>query len=624
MKIFQMPDSLANKIAAGEVVERPSSVVKELVENSIDAGSSWIKVEVAEAGLELIKITDNGEGMTEEDCVQAFSRHATSKIRNETDLFHVKTLGFRGEALASIAAVSRLSVKTSTGVEAGTMIEMEGGKTVNKTKSDARQGTEITVESLFYNTPARLKYMKTLHTELGHITDVINRMAMSNPDIRFELLHNDKQLFKSNGRGDLLQIIAQVYGMSVAKKMVPVEHESLDFSISGYVAKPEVTRASRNYISTIVNGRYIRSVPLTKAIAGGYHTLLPIGRNPLVVLNIEMDPILVDVNVHPSKLEVRFSKEKELFDAIETMIKEAFRKQSLIPESNAPKISQQQSLQNTFDFDYDERIKEAAPFPTPNMEITTKETTSPFGVSGQDDSYSSEPSESRSELQEEMTGQLERPTLTQSDQDQTPTVTHPIRESSQRIPTLYPIGQHHGTYILAQNEHGLYIIDQHAAQERIKYEFFKEKIGEVENEVQELLLPLSFEFSKQESLLIEQHQKEFQKVGLFFEPFGPQSYIIRSHPQWFPKGFEEEVIQEMVEQVIMEEKISIHKLREEAAILMSCKRSIKANHYLNNEDMFRLLEDLRKSTDPFTCPHGRPIIIHFSEYEMEKMFKRVM
>ncbi|MBM7572106.1 DNA mismatch repair endonuclease MutL [Aquibacillus albus] len=616
MKIFQMPDSLANKIAAGEVVERPASVVKELVENSIDANSSWIKVEIREAGLEQIKITDNGEGMSEEDCLLAFHRHATSKIRNEKDLFHVRTLGFRGEALASIAAVSRLTIKTSTGEQAGTMVELEGGKVVETSKSDARQGSEINIQDLFFNTPARLKYMKTIHTELGHITDVINRMALSHPNIRFELIHNDKQLFLSSGRGDLLQIIAQIYGMSVAKKMIPVEHQTLDFTIKGYIAKPEVTRASRNYISTIINGRYIRNIPLTKAITNGYHTLLPIGRNPLVVLMIEMDPILIDVNVHPAKLEVRFSKEKELYEAVESTIRSAFRKETLIPsvQQQQPKKQKDTSHQDTFSFNSHDNRKSDL-----------------FG----DDT---------STVQNEKESQLMEDAFLAAQQSAAETVTgysaptennvedHPDEEmekptiaiDSNRVPVMYPIGQHHGTYILAQNENGLYIIDQHAAQERIKYEYFRDKLGEVPNELQELLIPLTFDFSRPEALMIEQYQEELKRVGLFFEHFGQQSYVIRAHPQWFPKGFEEEVIREIVEQVITEERINIAKIREEAAILMSCKRSIKANHYLNTDDMFRLLEDLRKTTDPFTCPHGRPIIIHFSEYEMEKMFKRVM
>ncbi|UJL48005.1 DNA mismatch repair endonuclease MutL [Virgibacillus sp. NKC19-16] len=607
MEIVQMPDKLANKIAAGEVVERPASVVKELVENSIDANSTWIKVEISEAGLEQIKITDDGNGMSEQDGERAFLPHATSKIKDENDLFHVKTLGFRGEALASIASVSRLTIRTSQGDGAGTLLYLEGGSIIEKAKSDARKGSEIMVEDLFYNTPARLKYMKSIHTELGHITDLLNRLALAHPDIRFEATHNGKGLFKTAGTGDVLQVISQVYGMNTARKMLPVNQETLDFSIDGYIGKPEVTRASRSYISTIINGRYIKSIPLTKAIMQGYHTLLPIGRSPIVVLAIRMDPVLVDVNVHPTKLEVRFSKEKELFAAVEEMIKRKFRENTLIPDIQQKPVKREKSEQHTMQFE---------------------ETTKPVQWS-----LGTQIHEPQPELASKEQRDFEMPTRESSSASKVVDDTPPPQEvtnnqeekvNKQRIPAMYPIGQAQGTYIIAQNENGLYMIDQHAAQERIKYEFFKKKLGETNNELQELLLPLTFEFSKQESIFIEQYKNEFEKAGLFLESFGHQTYVIRSHPSWFPKGFEEEVIREMIEQIMQDEKVNVENIREDAAILMSCKRSIKANHYLNQDDMFRLLEDLRKSVDPFTCPHGRPIIIHFSSYDLEKMFKRVM
>lgn len=599
-----MPDLLANKIAAGEVVERPASVVKELVENSIDAQSTWIKIEVKEAGLQEIKVTDNGEGMSEEDVETAFLRHATSKIKNESDLFHVKTLGFRGEALASIASVSRLTIQTSLGDGAGTELVLEGGKVIAKNKSDARKGTVMTVSDLFFNTPARLKYMKTIHTELGHITDLLNRLALAHPDVRFEVTHNDKALFKTSGSGDMLQVIAQIYGMNVARKMLPVEQDTLDFSIEGYIAKPEVTRASKSYISTIINGRYIRSIPLTQAIIRAYHTLLPIGRFPIVVLAIKMDPILVDVNVHPTKLEVRFSKEKELFQMVEEVIKNKFRGTTLIPEIKQEPPTPKTSLQPSMNFDMAQQRDRQ-----PHREHRVYQQENPIPESKINENIQSP---AAPVVKETLTGPDDSPVDIEQE------------TFDKRVPTMYPIGQLHGTYIMAQNENGLYMIDQHAAQERIKYEFFNRKLGTPVNESQELLIPLTFEFSKKEAIFIEHHKDKFEQIGLFFEEFGHQSYIIRSHPTWFPKGLEEEVIKDMINQIVKDEKVDVQLIREEAAILMACKRSIKANHYLNHEDMFRLLEDLRETTDPFTCPHGRPIIIHFSSYELEKMFKRVM
>lgn len=613
MKIKQMPTELANKIAAGEVVERPASVVKELVENSIDANSTSIKIELMEAGIQQIKVTDNGDGMTEADSEVAFLPHATSKISNENDLFHVRTLGFRGEALASIAAVSKFTLKTSTGEEAGVTLHLEDGKIIDKKKSDARKGTEITVDQLFYNTPARLKYMKSLHTELGHITDLLNRLALSHPEIRFEAVHNERVLFQTAGKGELLQVISQVYGMSVARKMIPVKHESLDFQIEGFIAKPEITRASRNYISTIINGRYIKSFPLSKAITDSYHTLLPIGKLPIVVLKIEMDPILVDVNVHPTKLEVRFSKDKELYEAVRETIKAAFRVQTLIPEiEQKPRNEKVESEQHSFSFHSSPKQREPNPFSNWIEEkFSSKESISenePKTFVTTDETIREK------QINEQFPSQ---PIAKDIDEEK-------IASSEHRVPAIYPIGQLQGTYILGQNENGLYMIDQHAAQERIKYEFFKKKLGKPNNDSQQLLIPLTFEFSHQEVLLIEENKEEFEAVGLFFETFGPRSYVIRSYPNWFPKGFEEEVIREMVEQIMNEKKVSVEDIREEAAIMMSCKRSIKANHYLTEKEMFQLLEDLRTTTDPFTCPHGRPIIVHFTTYELEKMFKRIM
>jgi len=616
MHIHQLPDNLANKIAAGEVVERPASVVKELVENSIDAGSTFIRIELEEAGLQSISVRDDGIGMEAGDAERAFLRHATSKIKDEHDLFRVKTLGFRGEALASIASVSRLRLKTSQGEAAGTELLMEGGVLKAAKKCEARKGTEISVESLFYNTPARLKYMKTLHTELGHITDLLYRLSMSHPEVRFEALHNDKLLFKTSGDGNLLHVAANIYGMSVAKKMMEVNASSLDFKMHGFIAKPEITRAAKSYMSTIVNGRYIRSFALNNAILRAYHTLLPIGRAPIAILQIEMDPLLLDVNVHPTKLEVRFSKEKELVQLIEETIRSAFRKAVLIPHAEPPKPKvSKQSSQASLQFDalqpeWQQSKKQEHIEKNWKMPIIDTETVQEPPVENQ--------------LPVEIPTEL--PIQFEESQTLTPELENDSikNQGTFRVPPMYPIGQLQGTYIMAQNENGLYMIDQHAAQERIKYEYFKKKLGLPKNELQELLLPLTFEFTGQEAMFIERDKEKLERVGLFFEPFGERTYIVRSHPVWFPKNHEEDIIREMVEFIMNETTIEVEKIREAAATMMSCKGSIKANHYLTHDDMTRLLDDLRKSTDPFTCPHGRPIIVHFTTYELEKMFKRIM
>ncbi len=626
-KVIQLSDELSNKIAAGEVVERPASVVKELVENAIDADSTVIEIDIEEAGLASIRVLDNGEGMENEDCKRAFRRHATSKIKDENDLFRVRTLGFRGEALPSIASVSHLEMTTSTGEGAGTKLVLQGGNIISESRSSSRKGTEIVVSKLFFNTPARLKYMKTVHTELGNITDVVNRIALAHPEVSIRLRHHGKNLLQTNGNGDVRHVLAAIYGTAVAKKMLPLHVSSLDFEVKGYIALPEITRASRNYMSSVVNGRYIKNFPLVKAVHEGYHTLLPIGRHPITFIEITMDPILVDVNVHPSKLEVRLSKETELHDLIRDGIKNVFKQQQLIPSAQLPKRSapviknEQQFI--TFDEKPAERkVPEKAPAPSYSpmkLSSVVKEPVNP------EEEWPSAQFDAPPIVDQEQS--IEAPDVSEDQPVALEQEHHQEEQSeptSERVPIMYPIGQMHGTYILAQNENGLYIIDQHAAQERIKYEYFREKVGEVEPEVQDMIVPLTFHYSTNEALIIEQHKQELESVGVFLESFGSNSYIVRCHPAWFPKGEEAELIEEIIQQVLDSKNIDIKKLREEAAIMMSCKGSIKANRHLRNDEIKALLDDLRSTSDPFTCPHGRPIIIHHSTYEMEKMFKRVM
>ncbi|MCS0652397.1 DNA mismatch repair endonuclease MutL [Cytobacillus firmus] len=638
-KIIQLDDSLSNKIAAGEVVERPASVVKELMENSIDAGSTIIEIEVEEAGLAKIRIIDNGDGIEEDDVLNAFHRHATSKIKDENDLFRIRTLGFRGEALPSIASVSRIEMKTSTG-DAGTRVVIEGGKVDVMEKAPGRKGTDLTVTDLFFNTPARLKYMKTIHTELGNITDVVNRLALAHPEVAIRLIHNERKLLQTNGNGDVRQVLAAIYGINIVKKMVRIEASSLDFKISGYAALPEITRASRNYISTMINGRFIKNYSLAKAIQEGYHTLLPIGRYPIVLLNIDMDPLLVDVNVHPSKMEVRLSKEHELNELVSGALKAAFKKEELIPSGfTQPKSLKPKSEQTALNLDHlPEQREQVSSFVRETREEAVRQN-SDRAVLQSSQSPPAEPQAAKTpDLQdapsmdfspssEELPQadphifQSEEPRAAGMEQFFAETAT--VEEPS-RVPPLYPIGQMHGTYIFAQNDRGLYIIDQHAAQERIKYEYFREKVGQVESELQEMLIPLTFEYSTDDYIKIDEYKGELEKVGVFLEQFGHNSFIVRSHPQWLPKGEEQEIIEDMIEQLLAMKRVDIKKLREEAAIMMSCKASIKANHHLRIDEIQALLDELRRSSDPFTCPHGRPIIIHYSTYEMEKMFKRVM
>lgn len=632
-KIIQLDEAIANKIAAGEVVERPASVVKELVENAIDAGSTIIEVEVEEAGMQKIRVIDNGEGMERDDVVTAFERHATSKIRDENDLFRIETLGFRGEALPSIASVSRVELVTSTGNTAGTRLQIDGGNLVTIEPASSRKGTDITVSDLFYNTPARLKYVKSIHTELGKITDTMNRIAMGHPDIAFKLIHNGRVLLQTNGNGDIRQVLASIYGINTVKKMIPIEAENLDFKIKGYIGLPELNRATRNYISIVVNGRFIKNYALANAIINGYHTLLMVGRYPICYIHIEMDPVLVDVNVHPAKLEVRLSKEKELGELITETIRQAFQKQTLIRKGSVPNREKTASEQMMFKLDHVPK-KRTDSYERSTLTKKERVVAQDFMkqlISADDESQKHPlpdveqplPKNEPVQIRETIPVQKTPPVPEKKDlqEDMYETVLQKSNES--RIPPLYPIGQLHGTYILAENEDGLYIIDQHAAQERIKYEYYKEKIGEVSNELQELLIPMTLEFPSDDFVKLQELLPELEKVGIFLEPFGLNTFIVRSHPYWFPEGEEEETIREMIDQVLQMKKVDIHQLREDAAIMMSCKGSIKANQYLRADEIQQLLDTLRSTENPFSCPHGRPIIIHFSTKDLEKMFKRI-
>ncbi|WP_323714324.1 DNA mismatch repair endonuclease MutL [Mammaliicoccus sciuri] len=654
-KIKELKLSLANKIAAGEVVERPASVVKELLENAIDAQATQIDITIKESGIQSIRVVDNGTGIEEEDIAKAFGRHATSKINNDYDLFHIRTLGFRGEALASISSVSRVTMKTCTDGMLGHEVRVENGEITKKQPAKAKKGTDILVEDLFYNTPARLKYVKSLYTELGKITDIVNRMAMSHPNIAFNLVSDDKTVISTNGSGRTNEVMAEIYGMKIAKDLVPINGETDDYVVNGFICKPEHTRSNRHYISIFINGRYIKNFVLNKAIIEGYHTLLPIGRYPIVYLNIEMDPILVDVNVHPTKLEVRLSKEQLLYDLINQKIKEAFRGMSLIPDTSLEKQKPKKSQKEIFEqqkIDFEAKRNQN----TTQHQHISHNTKSVEEIEKTNDIASREPSpswqfkdktEHHSVIQEDTINQeTNRDIDVQNDEPEhienneetyevQDTVEHvdtpyqaPIEEEqvseAPRVPYMEVVGQVHGTYIVAQNDTGMFMIDQHAAQERIKYEFFKEKIGEVTNETQSLLLPLTFNFSKDEHMIIEKYLQSLAEAGVFLEPIGHHDYMVSEYPVWLPNVEAEEIIKDMIDYVLNHEKVDIKKLREDAAIMMSCKKSIKANHYLRNHEMSHLIDELRETTDPFTCPHGRPIIIELTTYELEKLFKRVM
>ncbi|MEK4358549.1 DNA mismatch repair endonuclease MutL [Paenibacillus sp. FSL M7-1455] len=668
-KIHILDEHIANQIAAGEVVERPASVVKELVENSIDAGATRIDVHVEEGGLESIRVTDNGSGIEPDDLQTAFYRHATSKIGSSRDLFHITSLGFRGEALPSIAAVAKVQLTTASGDDGlGRRIRVEGGKLLAEEDSPAPRGTDIQVKELFFNTPARLKYMKTIQTELGHVSDYMYRIALSHPEIAITLRHNENQLLKTLGNGDLLQVIAAIYGTQAAKAMLPVQAENLDFELSGFVSLPEWTRSNRNGVSTIVNGRYIRNYGLNQAIQRAYHTLLPINRYPLAVLEIRMHPSLVDVNVHPAKLEVRFSKEQELYPFIEESIRRVLRQEVLIPQAVKQNIGGKNSgsfIQEQFHFSNrsapvplaDQKEEAAAALeagpgpvsavpenrPAPEPMIAT-DSQAPVQklqerpAAGSGGSYGSASQDAWTagngmvrETRPASYREWAAPSQQRVSPSSNPGLASRLLEASADAPADIPpfpeltlIGQHHGTYLIAQNDQGLYLIDQHAAHERVNYEYYYEKFGQPADASQELLLPITLEFTPSEAEQLKDKLQWFEQVGVYLEHFGGQTFRVRSLPYWFPKGEEKSLIEEMAEWVLGERKIDLAKLREKSSILCSCKASIKANQKLTEDEAKTLIERLGACRQPYTCPHGRPIVVSFSTYDLEKLFKRVM
>ncbi len=594
-KIKVMDELLANKIAAGEVVERCASVVKEVVENSIDAGSTEIKVELKEAGTKEIKVIDNGSGMDKEDAVNCFNRHATSKLIDEDDLYRINTLGFRGEALASIASVSKVNLKTSQG-DYGTEVQINGGKIEYVNNCEARKGTIITVSDLFYNTPARLKHMKSLYTELASITEYINKLALSHPNIKFVFSNNDTKILNTDGSNNLLKTIGAIYGLDVVKKMVNIKGENNDYEVEGYITLPEVHRSSRNNMITIVNGRVVKNAELNKRINDSYHSYKPDNRYPIVVLCINTDPSLVDVNIHPTKMDIKFSKMDELLDLVENMIKNVLTKKTLIPEVQ---VSISKEIEHPKE-KYEEITLDLSRIGEP---VETYEYVAPT-IKQEEIDFNLDISKT-----EEVTNVIEQ---------------FPVKEEpKQRLPELYPVGLVHGTYIICQNEQGMYIIDQHAAKERINYEYYKEKLGNPINEYISLLIPITFELSNKEFIILKENFEFLRNLNFDIQEFGINSIIIKSHPTWLPVGYETDAIRKIIDVIVEYEKdFSIVKFNEKVATMLSCKLAIKANMNITMEEMESLINDLRKCSNPFNCPHGRPTTIYYSNYDLEKLFKR--
>lgn len=590
-----MDEILANKIAAGEVVERCLNVVKELVENSIDAKSTEIKINLIDSGTKKIVVSDNGIGMNKEDAMLAFSRHATSKLKDLDDLFNISSLGFRGEALPSIASVSHIYLQTSKdGI--GTSIFLNGGVIERIENSDLSVGTTIEVKDLFYNTPVRLKYLKNLYTELALIIEYVNKMALSYPSIRFVLTNNEKELLNTSGDGNLLKVIYAVYGIDITKKMIEINGENDDYVISGYIGYPEIAKTSRNVITTLVNGRVIKNPELNRCLVDCYHTYIPKDKFPMIILNIDVDPILIDINIHPQKMDIKFSKLDSLKELITKVISSKLKEVLLVPHANIRDLNTIYEVEdslpvNTINYELDEE-EESVKETSPNREELSFDFDNDNKITGvKTEEVVEEEKENKDEY---------------------------------RIKEMIPVGIVHKTYIIAENASGMYIIDQHAAAERINYEKVLNALLKDDYKVIDLLVPIRLEYPKDEFIRIKEHMDIIKSIGITLEEFGDNTFIVRSHPTWFFEGYEREAIEKIIAITLEKGEFDKERFIYKTASTMACKMSIKANDYLDLDTAKILLDNLRRCDNPFTCPHGRPTIITYSNYDLERLFKRAM
>lgn len=631
-KISILSHDIANKIAAGEVIERPSSVVKELVENSIDAKAARIVVELEAGGGKLIRVSDNGWGMSPEDAVLSIQRHATSKISSADDLFEIKTLGFRGEAIPSIASVSHFELTTRTEEEsAGIQLYIKDGEVQDFKEVGAPIGTTISVSTLFYNTPARLKFMKTPNTELGHISDIINRFALSHPEIGFKLIHGGREIFTSPGTGDLQSALVCVFGRETARDMVPIKYSVHGVNVTGYISKPNTTKVNRSGQLFYVNNRNVRNKLFFHAIDQGYHTMVTVGRQPIAVIFVDVDPSVVDVNVHPTKSEVKFQKEWEVHDAILKAIRNTLDREDLAPRVNdTPKAAggiQTQLQNNQFkNFSSNAGLRVPAKDNLLHALLTEK-----FNR-GETQIQPKPQIENQSEIVKFNTlpDDITAPLVDESLANTCPAEeVSPIDEITQPVvnnTTLKPkvIGQLMNSYILAETDEGLVIIDQHAAHERVLYEKLINSSSDKPFVAQMLAIPYTLELTHRQAVMVDDKTDELKNIGFDLEPFGRDSFIIRSVPAIIAGRNYHHIVKDIIDEFI--ETLSSKQMelrRENNLIKIACKRSaIKAGDRLSIQEMNRLIDDLFSCANPFTCAHGRPTMVILTTAELINRFKR--
>lgn len=636
-----LDNNLINKIAAGEVVERPASVVKELMENSIDAGATSITVEIKEGGISLIKITDNGKGIPKEELKTAFLRHATSKLRTLDDLEDIMTLGFRGEALSSIASVAQVEMITKTkDSQVGHKIVINGGVVEKEEESAGNNGTVFTMKNLFYNTPARRKFLKKPATEGGYVSEVVNRIALGHPEIAIKYINNGNTIMQTNGSGDVKSVVLYIYGRQMASQMIETSYSKDGFTVEGLIAKPELSRGNRNYENFFINGRYIKSNIVQNAVEEAYKGKLMVGKFPVFVLNLKVPANTVDVNVHPTKLEVRFSDDNLIYDIMYNAVLKALKKTELIPEVtwDKPKKVKSDNVQGTLediainntvenkaenietkavvenDFKYDDKpifsnqsVAEKAPEPkNPVLNAINKVYQEPY--------YNEEkPIEKPAETENINKKPEEKPILNEQKEEKRKPFFNNYRI----------VGQLFATYWIVEQNNCMYLIDQHAAHERALYEDFTEKFKNSQISSQQLLQPIAVNLSEGEKVIVEENMELLESFGFEIEEFGARTYAIRAVPYVFNSPSNVSFFMDIVDTLADKNLKSIYDTKEDAIAMMSCKAAVKGNDRLSYSEAQELIQRLLSLQDPFTCPHGRPTIIEMTKYELEKKFKRI-
>lgn len=623
-KIHKLSSELTNQIAAGEVIERPASVIKELCENALDAGSTRIKIDFIDAGLKQIMVQDNGSGIAADEIDLAFMRHATSKINTNHDLFNIATLGFRGEALASIAAVAKVDIVTSTGGVNGIHAIFEDGNKVKQEAIASPQGTKIVVKDLFYNTPARLKYLKSERTEIMKIVDIVNRLALGYPQVSFELTNQQKQLLKTTGHDDLRQTAANIYGIKVAEKMLAIYAQSPDFKIAGLISRADDTRSTRNFITLLLNTRYVKNYRLVQAIVDGYGTRLLKGRYPFAIVKIDLDPLLVDVNVHPTKQEVRLSKESELARLIVRTIDQALGATEHEIASFDDATESKQTKLDQLEFNLNEAVVDTSRIPV-EFSIPNDLTDDSSKVKEDDTTFVS--------LKHPRQDEHYLVTTTWDENVQAQTALSPFSASQlssevttsseqilvNRLPQLQCLGQMH-EYLLATADNDLYIVDQVAADNRLAFDKLLLQMQAENNYEQTLLDNIILDFSMIDFLKVQDKLADFKQLGLNLEEFGGRSFVLQEYPLWL-ENCDQLQIKAVIDLILAHINAPIDKIRIELAKKIVATKHIRRKS-LNSLEMVEMLTSLSNSSNPYHDPFGKIIIAKISENDLRKLFQK--